>query len=97
MVLKALGGLKVDKGARACLEEVVRYFTNQVHRRDYPGYRAQGWCIGSGVVGSACKRVVGQRLKGGGMRWGEDGDALCHLHALFLSDKGPWDAFRHPN
>ena len=84
--------------ARATHREVHGYFANQVHRMDYPAYRAKGWCIGSGVVESACKRVVGQRLKGGGMRWGEDGaDALCHLRALYLSDKGQWDAFWNPN
>jgi hypothetical protein len=98
-VLAALHGLPVrGAAARECLQEVVTYFTNQVHRMDYPAYRAKGWCIGSGVVESACKRVVGQRLKGGGMRWGADGaDALCHLRALFLSDKGQWNAFWHRN
>ena len=98
VVLEALRGLQAGGAAGACWEEVVRYFTNQVHRTDYPRYRAKGWCIGSGVVESACKRGVGQRLKGSGMRWGEGGaDARCHLRALFLSDKGPWDAFWHPN
>jgi hypothetical protein len=98
VVLEALRGLEVGGSAVACWEEVVSYFTNQVHRMDYPRYRAKGWSIGSGVVESACKRVVGQRLKGGGMRWGQDGaDALCHLRALFLSDKGQWDAFWHPS
>jgi hypothetical protein len=38
--------------------------------------------------------VVGQRLKLAGMRWGEDGaHALCHLRALYRSEKGQWDAF----
>jgi len=58
---------------RATWAEEVGYFENQVHRMDYPTYRARGWQIGSGPVESACKRVVGQRLKGAGMRWGEDG------------------------
>jgi hypothetical protein len=98
-VLAGLRGLEVrGRAARECLRDVVTYFTNQVQRMDYPAYRAKGWCIGSGVVESACKRVVGQRLKGAGMRWGEDGaDAVCHLRALFLSDKGQWDAFWHSN
>jgi hypothetical protein len=70
------------------------YFTNQVHRMDYPSYRAKGWLIGSGPVEAACKQVVGQRLKGSGMRWGEAGaDAICHLRALFRSEKGQWDAY----
>jgi hypothetical protein len=73
---------------------VLVYFTNQVHRMDYPSYRAKGWLIGSGPVEAACKRVVGQRLKGTGMRWGEAGaDAVCHLRALFRSEKGQWDAY----
>lgn len=70
------------------------YFTNQVHRMDYPGYRAKGWLIGSGPVEAACKQVVGQRMKGTGMRWGEAGaDAVCHLRALFRSEKTQWDDY----
>jgi hypothetical protein len=70
------------------------YFTNQVHRMDYPSYRAKGWLIGSGPVEAACKQVVGQRLKGTGMRWGEAGaDGVCHLRALFRSEKGQWDDY----
>ena len=70
------------------------YFENQVHRMDYPTYRGKGWLIGSGPVEAACKQVVGQRMKGSGMRWGEAGaDALCHLRALFRSEKGQWDAY----
>jgi hypothetical protein len=80
--------------ARECYRATVRYFTNQLPRMDYPTYRAKGWQIGSGPVESACKRVVGQRLKGAGMRWGEDGaEAVCRLRALFLSEPGPWDSF----
>jgi hypothetical protein len=74
--------------------EVEGYFENNVHRMEYPEYEAEGWCIGSGVVESACKTVVGQRLKGAGMRWGEAGaHALCHVRALYRSEKGQWDAF----
>jgi hypothetical protein len=65
---------------------------------DYPAYLAKGWQIGSGPVESACKTVIGQRLKGGGMRWGEDGaDAVAHPRALFRSDKGQWEAFWSQN
>jgi hypothetical protein len=73
---------------------VQEYFTNNLHRMEYPEYLAEGWQIGSGVVESACKTVVGQRLKGAGMRWGEDGaHTLCHVRALYRSEKGQWDAF----
>ena len=81
-------------GLREAVAHVVGYLERHVHRMEYPEYLAQGWCIGSGAVESACKTVVGQRLKLAGMRWGEDGaHALCHLRALYRSDKGQWEAF----
>ena len=92
--LEAVGlrGRKAE--AREAHREVVGYVRNNVHRMDYPRYRANGWLIGSGHVEAACKAVVGQRLKGNGMRWGEAGaDAVCHLRALFKSEKGQWEAF----
>jgi hypothetical protein len=96
-VLEALAALDVSGRAAAVREahrQLVGYVTNQVHRMDYPAYRAKGWQIGSGPVESACKQVVGQRLKGSGMRWSEAGaDALCHLRALFRSEASQWDAF----
>ena len=50
--------------------------------------------IGSGPVESGCKTVVGQRMKLAGMRWRAYGtDGVCHLRALFKSDRGQWDAF----
>lgn len=86
--------------ARAAHADCVRYFRNHRQRMDYPRYLANGWQIGSGPVESACKTVVGNRLKGSGMRWGEDGsDAVCHLRALYLSQTGQWEAFwkTYPN
>lgn len=74
--------------------EVEGYFESNLHRMEYPEYLAEGWQIGSGVVESACKTVVGQRLKGAGMRWGEAGaHAVCHIRALYRSEKGQWAAF----
>ena len=96
-VLAALTALDVSGQSAAVQEahrQLVGYVTNQVHRMDYPAYRAKGWQIGSGPVESACKQVVGQRLKGSGMRWSEAGaDALCHLRAIFRSEASQWDAF----
>jgi hypothetical protein len=73
---------------------VLRYFANQAHRMDYPSYLARGWAIGSGPVESACKTVIGQRMKGSGMRWGEPGaDGVGHLRALLRSGDGQWEAY----
>ncbi|MCA1704464.1 MAG: ISKra4 family transposase [Actinobacteria bacterium] len=86
------------QGLVAVRAEVLTYFENQVHRMDYPTYEANGWFIGSGAVESACKTVVGQRLKGSGMRWSEPGgDALCHVRALYRSEHGQWNAFWQPS
>ncbi len=60
-------------GLSAVRAEVLGYFRKQVDRMDYPTYEANGWYIGSGAVESACKAVVGQRLKGSGIRWSEAG------------------------
>lgn len=74
--------------------EVVNYLANNVHRMNYPQYLANGWLIGSGAVESACKTVVGQRLKQAGMRWREYGtDSICHLRAVFKSEPDQWQAF----
>jgi hypothetical protein len=98
--LEELRALPLPRGpaVRQKHQDVLRYFGNNVHRMDYPRYQAQGWQIGSGPVESACKTVVGQRLKLAGMRWGEDGtDAVCHLRALFQSTGRQWDAFWQPS
>ena len=82
---------------RELYRRTVQYFRNHEHRMDYPRYVRNGWQIGSGPVESACKTVVGNRLKGGGMRWGEAGsDAVCHLRGLYLSEPACWDSFWNP-
>jgi hypothetical protein len=88
VVLEALRSVPADgrESVRKVHGEVVGYFENHVHRMDYPTYQAKGWAIGSGPIESACKTVIGKRMKNGGMRWGEDGaDEMCHLRALFVS------------
>ena len=80
--------------AREQHHDTLRYFRNHEHRMDYPTYVRNGWQIGSGPVESACKTVVGNRLKGGGMRWGKAGsDAVCHLRGLYLSEPACWESF----
>ena len=82
------------KGVASVRAEVLGYFRNQVHRMDYPRYEANGWYIGSGAVESACKTVVGQRMRGAGMRWSEAGaHAVCHVRALYRSESSQWIDF----
>jgi hypothetical protein len=98
-VLEDLRGLELcSRAAVAALADVSRYFANQLHRMDYPRYVAKGWAIGSGPIESACKTVIGQRMKGAGMRWGQEGaDCVGHLRALFKSGDRQWDAYWQPS
>jgi hypothetical protein len=81
-------------GVKEAADDLIGYLKRHAHRMEYPEYLAKGWYIGSGAIESACKTVVGQRLKLAGMRWGEAGShAVCHLRALYRSEKGQWDAF----
>lgn len=73
----------------------VTYFTNQAPRMAYDRYRAAGWDIGSGMIESACKAVIGQREKGPGMRWTEAGaQAVTNVRLLVFNDAWSdyWDA-----
>ena len=92
--IRALPTEGKDAAVQESHRELKVYLENQQHRMDYPTYKQKGWQIGSGSVESACKGVVGQRLKGPGMRWGLAGsDAVCHLRALLCSADNHWDAF----
>jgi hypothetical protein len=56
------------------------YFDNNAPRMCYHGFRSCGLFVGSGVVESGCKAVIGQRLKLSGMRWTVAGaDAITTL------------------
>jgi hypothetical protein len=67
------------------------YLERNRARMDYRRYRQEGCFIGSGVVESGCKRVVGQRLKQAGMFWTEAGaTAVLSLRCALLS-AGGWD------
>jgi hypothetical protein len=94
-LLAHLRGLAAPEDETAADEfrKLVGYFADNEHRTDYPAYRAHGWDIGSGPTEAACK-VVGERLKGSGMRWLEEGAAaVAPLRALYLSGPDAWDAF----
>ena len=75
------------------LRKLIGYFENNRHRTDYPTYRQRGWDIGSGPTEAGCK-IIGERLKGSGMRWVEEGAAtVAALRALYVSGSNLWDSF----
>ena len=73
------------------LRKLIGYFENNRHRTDYPTYRRKGWDIGSGPT-EAGRKIIGERLKGSGMRWVEDGAVtVASLRALYVSGDKIWD------
>ena len=70
-----LEGAKKDE-----VEKELGYFLNNAPRMRYRWFRSRGLFVGSGVVESGCKAVIGQRLKLSGMRWTVAGaDAIATL------------------
>jgi Uncharacterised protein family (UPF0236) len=96
-LLTCLHALELPPGtspqAHEELRKLIGYFENNRHRTDYPTYRKNGWDIGSGPTEAGCK-IIGERLKGSGMRWVEDGAAtVASLRALYVSGGKVWDGF----
>ena len=82
-----------SSATREELRKLIGYFTNNRHRTDYPTYRGKGWDIGSGPTEAGCK-LIGERLKGSGMRWVENGAVtVASLRALYVSGGKVWDGF----
>ena len=70
-----LEGIKKDQ-----LDTALGYFENNAPRMRYRWFRSRGLFVGSGLVESGCKAVIGQRLKLSGMRWTVTGaDAITTL------------------
>ena len=93
-VLESLAGVASPSAeASEELRKLIGYVGGNVHRMDYPSYRAKGWDIGSGPTEAGCK-IIGERLKGSGMRWMQDGAAtVATLRALYVSGPKVWDGF----
>ncbi len=52
----------------------------------YQTFRSAGYFIGSGVVETGCKTVVGQRLKQSGMLWSRKGaEHMLAIRCALLS------------
>jgi hypothetical protein len=81
------------KEERKALGALLGYVVERQERLRYPAFRRAGIDIGSGPVESACRHVVGRRLKGGGMRWSlANAQAMLRLRALRAST-GSWEAY----
>ena len=76
-----------DKLGKDAMREF-KYYRSNARRMKYDEYRANGWFIGSGVIESGCKTVIGQRFKQSGMIWSLKGaKALLPLRTLYKSNR----------
>lgn len=54
----------------------------------YPRYKTAGWCIGSGQIEGYNKWAIGERMKGSGMHWSQQGlKHMAFLRGEFASCK----------
>jgi len=82
-----------SRTTRQALNNLLAYLKKHARRMQYPQLHAAGIDIGTGPLESACKNVIGQRLKGRGMRW-----KLCNVEVMarlraLLASTNAWDAF----
>jgi hypothetical protein len=70
-VVPLLRTLVATQPTNAELASSLAYLETREAQLQYPQFLAQGWPIGSGMVESANKLVVEDRLKGAGMHWAE--------------------------
>lgn len=77
---------------RKAVDGLLGYVQPKLDRTDYPRYRDNGWQIGTGMIESTARQLVGLRLKGPGMHWCPHGaTAMTALRAQDLN--GRWHAF----
>jgi hypothetical protein len=71
-------------------DDALAYLEPRLPQVQYPTFRAAGYPIGSGIVESANKVVVEDRLKGSGMHWApRHVDPLLALRTIVCADR--WD------
>lgn len=72
--------------------ELIGYLTNNCERMNYLLYLEKGYPISSAMIEGACGHVIGQRMKGSGRHWDEDGaDAMARLRSIWCG--GQWETF----
>jgi hypothetical protein len=70
------------------LQDVIRYYQNNMMRMKYGTFIKKGYLIGSGSIESAHRNVVQQRLKLSGQRWSIEGaQKIVNLRAYRKSNR----------
>lgn len=78
--------------SKKATEQLIGYIENNRTRLDYPALESKGYPIGSGIIESACKRIVGTRHKQAGMRWSKQGVQKMLNLVSFIHSKR-WDEY----
>jgi len=92
-VEKVIAELKQMRGKckgkkRHFLQGHISYFEDNKERMHYAQYMAMKLPIGSGTIESACKNVIGARMKQGGMTWSESGaEGMLQIRASLRSER----------
>ena len=94
-----IDGLKPHRDRDKAVASCIDYFEANKDRMRYDRCRERGLPVGSGVVESACKQIVGSRFKRAGCRWSKAGaNALlavkCCLEYNRWADFLDWRACR---
>ena len=89
-VMPLLRTLVATQPSNTDLASCLAYLESREAQMQYPAFLAEGWPIGSGMVESANKLVVEDRLKGAGMHWAEANvNGLLALRNAVCNDR--WD------
>jgi hypothetical protein len=70
------------------LNDVIRYYQNNIERMKYESFVKKGYLIGSGAIESAHRSVIQQRLKMSGQRWSIQGaQRIANIRAYKKSNR----------
>jgi hypothetical protein len=88
--LKEIVATTTDTTGICCkaLNDVIRYYENNIERMKYGSFLKKGYLIGSGAIESAHRNVIQQRLKLSGQRWSMNGaQRIANLRAYRKSKR----------
>lgn len=92
-VIEEIEGLAPkSREAKESIRQNLGYFRENQHRMNYGELRSRGYFIGSGVIESSCKHIVGARFKQAGMKWSRS-HAPRILGLRICRASGWWDSF----
>lgn len=91
--MRSIAAMVLEHGIKPAEKKEYETAKRYLHRyrrfMNYSEHRSQGSPIGSGIVESACKQIVSERLKLSGMRWSRVGARqIMTLRSILLSQTG---------